>query len=383
MNQAPINFASVMSLIIKEAKSNGDLKAFVSLPFSIYKGNKFWIPPLKKDELHALIPTTNPAFRFCKAKFWICVKNGKVVGRIAGIINHNYNEKMGQQMARFSRVEFIDDEKVTKLLFETAENWAKEEGMEGIHGPLGFTNLDHQGLLVEGFDHIPSVASEYHQPYYLKHLETNGYKKEIDWVEFRLTIKEIPEKALRLNEVIKERYGLRVLTFQNRKEMLPYTDKVFQLLNDAFADLFSVVKLDAEMRKYYIDRYFGFLNPKFVKFVLDKEENMVGFIIGLPSLSKAMQKTNGSLWPFGWYHLASAMKSPDVIDLMLTAVHPKMQAQGVPAILITELQKTLLEHHVKYAETTGIFETNEKAIQVWKNYEHIQHKRKRCFIKMF
>lgn len=372
-----------MSVTIQEATTRADLREFVNLPFRIYQGNKFWVPPIKQDELKALMQESNPAYDFCTAKFWIAIKDGKTVGRIGGIINHRYNEKMNQQFARFSRVEFVDDPDVTQQLFAAVEQWAKDQGMKGVEGPLGFTNLDHQGLLVEGFDHIASVASEYHLPYYQNHLDKLGYQKEIDWLEFRLTVKEIPEKALRLNEVIQQRYGLKVLTFTNRNEMLPYADKVFELLNEAFAELFSVVQLDRKMRAYYINRYFGFLNPRFVKFVLDKDEKMVGFIIGLPSLSEAMQKAGGSLFPFGWWHLKKALKQPKVIDLMLTAVHPRLQAQGVPAILITELQKTLIEHGVKYAETTGIFESNGKAIQVWKNYEHIQHKRKRCYVKMF
>ena len=187
---------------------------------------------------------------------------------------------------------------------------------------------------------------------------------------------------MRLNEVIKQRFGLKVITFKSKSEMVPYSKKIFELLNTAFADLFSMVALSDDMIQFYIKKYFNILNPEFIK-VIEKEGEVVGFIIGLPSLSEAMQKANGKLLPFGWWHLMKALKNPTVVDLLLTGIHPKYQGQGVPALLITELQQTMIAKGVKYAETTGIIETNQKAIQVWQNYEHIQHKRKRCYIKMF
>jgi len=371
-----------MPVQIEEAKTTGELKEFVKFPFTLYKGNRFWVPPVKIDELKALQAETNPAFEFCKTSFWLALKNGKVAGRIGGIINHLEVKKTGEKVARFTRFETIDDAEVSSALLHAAETWAKENGMTAIHGPLGFSNLDHQGVLVEGFDHLPSIASEYHQPYYQKHIEQNGYEKEMDWVEFRLTLAAVPEKALRLNEAIKQRYGLKVRRFSSTAELKPYGEKIFGLLNDAFAELFSMVPLNDGMKKYYIDRYLGFLNPKFVLVVEDKENNPAGFIITLPSLSEAMQKANGSLFPFGWWHIKKALQNPVVVDILLTAVHPKLQAQGVPAILITEMQQIMLGSGAKYSETTGIIETNQKAIQVWKNYEHIQHKRKRCYRKV-
>ncbi len=372
-----------MSITIREATTASDFKTFAKLPFSLYKGNQFWVPPMIDEEVKSLSPATNPAFDFCTAKFWLAFKDGKCVGRIGCIINQPDIEKTGKKMARFSRTEFIDDHEVVKKLFATAENWARENGMEGIHGPLGFTNLDHQAMLVEGFDHLPSIASEYHFPYYHSHVEQLGYEKEVDWVEFRLTINEVPEKAMRLNAVIQQRFNLKVIHFKNKTEMKPYGKKIFYLLNTAFADLFSMVTLSEKMIDYYINRYFNFLNPEFIKVIENKECEVVGFIVGLPSLSEAMQKANGRLLPFGWYHIMNALKKPTVVDLMLTAVHPQYQGQGVPALLITELQQVMIAKGVKYSETTGIIETNTKAIQVWKNYEHIQHKRKRCFVKMF
>lgn len=371
-----------MSVLIREANDKSDLKQFVEFQFKLYKGNKYWVPPIKKDEIKCLMPEHNPAFEFCKAKFWLAYKGSQCVGRIGGIINEKYNEKTGEKTGRFTRVEFINDAEVSSKLFETVENWATAQGMTAMHGPLGFTNLDHQALLIEGFDHLPSIASEYHLPYYKGHLEKLGYEKEIDWVEFRLKIEDsIPEKALRLNEIIKKRYGLHTLSFTKTSELKSYGKRVFHVLNDAFDGIFSMVRLNDKMIDYYINRYFSMLNPKFVKIVEDKNRQVVGFIIALPSLSKAMQKANGKLFPFGFYHIMKALKNPIEMDLVLTGVSPKMQGMGVAVLLISELQKVFIQHRIKYVETTGIIETNHKAIQHWKDYDHIQHKRKRCFRK--
>lgn len=372
------------SIVIKACETVNDLKKFVQLPYELYSENAYWVPPIKADELKSLQKATNPAYANCEAQFWIAFKNNKVVGRIGAIINHDANAKTGEKMCRISRIEFIDDKEVSKQLLSTAEKWAKEKGMAGIHGPLGFTNLDHQAILIEGFDHLPSIASEYHLPYYKEHFEAAGYEKEMDWIEFRLKLeKEIPEKALKLNDMIQRRYNLKVVHFNSRDEMKAYAPKIFKLLNDAFSDLFSFVAMSEKLSQFYSEKYFNMLNPKFVKVIEDKDGNTIGFIISLPSLSTALQKAKGKLMPFGWYHITQALKKPKVVDLLLTGIHPDWQAQGVSALLITELQKVMMDHGVEYVETTGMIETNEKAINHWKNYDHIQHKRKRCFRKMF
>lgn len=373
-----------MLVTIQPCDSISDLKKFVQFPYDLYRNNKYWVPPMRADELQALQPHTNPAYKSSEAQFWIAVKHGKVAGRIGAIINRAYNEKAGTHLGRITRLEFIDDKEVSKTLLDTAEKWIKDRGMEGVHGPLGFTNLDHQAILIEGFDYLPSIASEYHLPYYKEHMEAAGYKKEMDWVEFRLKLAgEIPEKALKLNEMIQKRYKLKVIHFNSQKEMKHYAPRVFELLNNAFGELFSFVNMDKELSDFYIKKYFNVLNPKFVKIIEDENGNLIGFIISLPSLSEAMQKAKGKLFPLGWYHILRALKKPKVVDLLLTGIHPDWQAQGVSAILITELQKVMMDHGVSHVETTGIIETNEKAINHWKNYDHIQHKRKRCFIKMF
>ncbi len=367
---------------IKEVISEKDRKEFVNFQFSLYKENKLWVPPIKKDEVKQLSADTNPAFDFCDAKFWTAWKNNKCVGRIGAIINKDYNIKTGKEMGRFTRFEVIDDSEVTQKLFKTAENWIKQQGMIGVHGPLGFTNLDNQGLLIDGFEYLPSIASVMHYPYMQKLIEDQGYTKENDWVEFILTIDEIPEKALRLVEIIKKRNNLEVIHLKEKSEMKLYLNDIFHLLNRAFDELPYVSAFSDKLIQSASEKYMDILLPKYIV-IIRKDGEVVAFIVGLPSLSKAMQKANGKLFPFGFTHVLKALKNPEVMDLLLTGVDPHYQKMGLPAILISELQQTMIENGVKYVETTGMFETNTKGSTTWKNYDYIQHKRRRCFVKEF
>lgn len=372
-----------MAVEIREVKSKTDARQFVNLPFEIYRGNKFWVPPLKRAELKSLFPDTNPAFDFCKAKFWLAFKNGKCAGRIGGIINEAYNQKTGEKMARFSRIEFFDDHEIVSKLISVAESWAKENGCIGIHGPLGFANLDTQGLLVEGFNHLQAVGSVYHHGYYYKHLEALGYVKEIDWVEFRLTLGEqAVNKANRGAQLIQKRYGIQTVHFKTMSELLPHSDTIFSILNDAFSELPFVSEFTPKMMAYYKEKYIKLLNPEFVKMVKMNNE-FIGFVVGLPSLSEAMQKAKGKLFPFGFWHILKARKGGEVLEQLLTGVKKEAMSTGAGVILMAELQKEMLRKGMKYIETTGIFETNYNAISNWKNYEHIQHKRRRVYRKMF
>jgi len=367
-------------ITIKKVTSKADYKQFVNFPFNLYKGNNYWVPPLKKDELKQLKAETNPAFEFCDAQFWSAWEGKKCVGRIGAIINHSYNKKIGKTMGRFTRLEFVDDKNVSELLLKTAEEWLIKKGIKAIHGPLGFTNFDNQGLLIEGFDHLPSVASVYHLPYYQKHIEALGYEKENDWIEFRMKIGEVPEKASRLADIIMKRNNLEVVHPQTTKDLQLLLKDVFKLMEKAFDELPYVAPFPEHVVEFYAEKYFKILKPKYV-IVIKKEGELVGFIVGLPSLSKAMQKANGKLFPLGFYHILKAMNNPVEMDLLLTGVDPHYQKMGLPAILINELQKQMIENGVKDVETTGMFETNQKGATHWKNYDHIQHKRRRCFVK--
>jgi hypothetical protein len=371
------------SITIKEVSSKREIKEFIELPFKIYKNNHYWVPYFKKEEMKNLDKKYNPAYDSSDAAFWIAMKGNTCVGRIGAIVNHLYNQKVNEKVGRFSRAEFIDDSEVSSKLFEVAEKWLQDKGMTKVLGPLGFNNLDKQGVLVEGFQYIASVGSVYHHEYYHHHFEKLGYNKEIDWIEFRLKISEIPEKALRLNEVIKKRFGLHVIPVVSRQDIQKYAESIFDLINDSFDELPFVSPFTREMIEFYVKKYFGILNPKFIKLIANNENQIVAFIIGLPDISNAMQKTKGVLFPFGFLHVMNAMRNPKGLELLLTGINPKLQGQGVSALLITELQKEIIKHKITDVETTGIFETNNKVIEHWKNYEHIQHKRKRCYVKVF
>ncbi len=370
-----------MAVEIREVSTKTDIKQFIDLQFELYKHDPFWVPPIRADEKKALDKNHNPAYDFCDARFFLAYKHSKCVGRIGAIINRSYNEKVGKKFGRINRIEFIDDPDVSVKLIHTASDWFIEQGMEFIHGPLGFTNLDTQGLLIEGFNYLPSIASVHHLPYYQEHFARLGFEKENDWVEFHLTITDAPYlKAKRGADLVKKRYGFEVLNFTSRDELKPYSQNIFHILNDAFKTLPYVSELNEKMISLYVEKYFNILNPKYVK-VAKKGNEIVAFFIGLPSLSKAMQKANGSLFPFGFFHILNALKKPKVIDMLLTGVLHEYQTTGVVVLLIAELQEQMLKEGINTLETTGIFESNHHAISNWKNYEHIQHRRRRCFVK--
>jgi len=370
-----------MPVTLQAVRSKKQKKDFVNLPFDIYRNNAYWVPPIKSDELKSIDPDYNPAMQFCDAEYWVAYRDGKPAGRIAAIINHKYNEKVGKKLGRFSKLEFFDDKEVFTILMETAVSWLKEKGIKTIHGPLGFTNLDNQGLLIEGFDYLASVASVYHLPYYRKHIEAYGFKKEIDWLEFRLNIGEkAVEKAKRGTALIKKRYGFEVIRFKKTRELLPYVPTLFELVNEAFASLPFVIPFNKEMTEMYTKKYFNIINPKYVFFV-KKEEEIIGFMLGVPSLSEAMQKANGKLFPFGFYHIKKAINHPGVIDFFLGGVKPEYEHKGAAVLLYSEIQSQMLKDGVHIVETTGNIETNHHVIANWKNFDHLQHKRRRCFIK--
>ena len=373
-----------MAIQIVEVKDQGQRKKFVDFPYLLYKNNAFWVPAMRADELGAITPDKNPAYDFSRAKFWLAYQDGHIVGRIGAIVNDLWIEKIGEKLGRITRIEFIDNFEVVQKLFETAEHWLKEQGMAGVMGPLGFSNLDHSGLLIEGHDHIAVMASDYHHAYYQHHIEKLGYNKEADWLEFRITFPEaLPEKSLKVSEMIKKRYGLKMLNFNSRSELEPYREKIFKVFNDAFAGLFGTFRLPDRLVKFYINKFFPAINPRYVKVMLDKEDELAGFVVALPSLSVALQKAKGKLLPFGWWHLKNALEKPKEMDLMLTGVIPELQKMGGVSLLMNELWKTANADGIRFVETTGMLEENKVAIQLWKSFDHVQHKRKRCYRKMF
>ena len=371
-----------MGITIKEVGSRRDMKKFISFPYKLYSGSKYWVPPLRFDEMNTLRRDKNPAFDFCDVKYWLAYKDGKIAGRIAGIINRRYIEKWKNKYARFGWIDFIDDESVSKLLLDKVENWARENGMEAIQGPLGFTDLDYEGMLVEGFEELGTMVAIYNYPYYPVHLEKFGYEKDVDWIEFEIKApQEVPEKIDKVANIVIKKQNLRVLKVKKSKELIPYAKDMFHVLDIAYRDLFGFVPLTDKQVDLYIKQYFGFIRPDYISIVLDKNDRVVAFAITMPSLSRALQKSNGRLFPFGFIHLLKAMKKNDLIDLCLIGVLPEYQGKGVNVILFNELTKIFINNNITKTESNPELEENYKVQAQWKLFEKRQHKRRRCYIK--
>jgi len=371
-----------MGIVIKEVVSRRDLKKFISFPYNLYAGSKYWVPPLFFDEMNTLRKDKNPAFEFCEVKYWLAYKDGKIAGRIAGIINWRYVEKWQNRYARFGWIDFIDDEDVSKALIETVEKWAKDKDMEAVHGPLGFTDLDYEGMLIEGFEELGTMATIYNYPYYHKHPEKYGYKKDIDWIEFEVKApQEVPEKIDRIANIALKRNNLRVLKVKKSKDLLPYAKDMFKVLDETFKDLYGVVPLSEKQVDLYIKQYFGFIRPDYISIILDSNDRVAAFGITMPSLSKALQKAKGRLFPVGFIHLLMAMKNNKQIDLYLIGVRPDLQGKGVNSIIFNELNKIFINKNIVSTETNPELETNLKVQAQWKHFTHRQHKRRRCYIK--
>jgi len=368
----------VMIYEIKEANTAKVFKDFVHFPYLLYKDNAYWIPPMKSDEKKHW--TQHPALAFSDLKMWVVYWKSRPIGRIAAVINHKYNKKSNTKYGRISGLEVYNDDKGFKLLMDTALAWLREKGMVKVHGPLGYTNLDTQGMLIEGFEELPSIASVYHLPYYKNLMHKYGFKKENDWIEFHLKLTDKPIlKGERGSKIVFKRFGLEVIQPSSKKELISYAPHAFEILNQAFARLPYVVTLDDALKDYYKKKYFSILDPKFTFFIKDADQ-FVGFLIALPSLSEGMKKANGKLFPFGWYHIMQSLKHPSCVDTLLTGALPEYEAKGVAVLLFNALHQRMKETGVEDIETTGVFEDNHHVITNWKNYDHVQHKRRRTWI---
>jgi len=370
---------SLESYEIKPVDNSQIFKDFIQFPYTLYKDNPYWIPPIKSDEKK--LWTKHPALKFVEMQKWVVYFKNRPIGRIAAFINHKYNEKTGLKYGRFSGLEMYNDEKGFGLLMDTAVEWLVKKGMTKIHGPLGYTNLDTQGMLVEGFDKVPSIASVYHLPYYKTLMKKYGFKKENDWIEFRLKLTDKPiKKAERGAKIIKERYNFKVFSPRSKSELNTYSESIFDIINQAYAHLHYVIELDDDLKNFYKRKYLSFLDPKYTFFVKDGSK-IVGFLISIPSLSEGMKKANGKIFPFGWYYILKSLKHPKVIDTLLIGSLSEYDSKGIAVLLFDALHQVMLEKNIKYIETTGVFEDNYNVISNWKNYERTQHKRRRTWIK--
>ena len=372
-------------LIIEKLRpTRGELKKYVNFGINLYKGNDCHVPPLIFDEINTLAPWKNPAYEICEAQSFMAMRDGKPVGRITAIINREANRISGENNVRFGFVDFIDDPEVTDALFKAVEDWGRERGMDTIVGPLGFSDMDHEGMLIAGFDRMGTLATIYNYPYYPEHMSRMGYEKAVDWVEYRIKIPDgIPEKMNRIAEIVRKKYKLRNLHFKSRKQLKEqYGMAVFELINEAYAQLFGFTPLTPKQIEYYIDLYLGILRLDDIAVVVDENDKLVAFGISMPSLSVALRRTKGKLFPTGWFHMLKALKGKvDVVDLYLVAVKPEYQSKGVNALLFTDLIPSYIKNGYKYAESNLELEGNENVQRQWEYFERELHRRRRAWKK--
>lgn len=368
-----------MTEIREIAPTRSNLRKFTQFQIDLYKDNAYYVPPLVSDDVNTLDPRHNPAFDFCESAYFMAYRDGKPVGRIAAIINRQVNEKEGKKNARFGFVDFVDDREVSAALFKAAEDWARSKGMEALVGPLGFTDLDHEGMLVEGFEELGTMATIYNYPYYPKHLEALGYTQSNEWLEFVMDVPDaIPDKYNRIAEIVKKKFGLRVLKFTSRKKIKEeYGQALFELINEAYADLYGYSTLTPRQIDYYIKQYLSLLNLDLVTLIVDREDKLVGVGISMQSMSRALQKSRGKLLPLGWWHLLKGLKGKnDRVDLLLVAVKPEYQSKGVNALLFQDLIPQYIKCGFKWAESNPEMADNSKVQSQWEYFGRRQHRRR-------
>lgn len=367
---------------IEPTKKN--LKQFIKFQVDLYDGNPYYVPPLEMDEISTLSPESNPAFDFCVAALFMAYRDSRPVGRIAGIINRQVNESSGELDVRFGFVDFIDDFEVSEALFDAVCKWGREKGMKKIIGPLSFTDLDQEGMLVDGYEELSTMATIYNYPYYPKHIERLGFKKESDWVEFLLEVPDkVPERYDRIANLVKEKFGLRVLKYKNRSKVKnEYGKEVFRLVNKAYEKLYQYSRLTERQIDYYIGQYLNLIDLDLLTLVVDKDNKLIGLGICMPSMSRALQKSKGKLFPLGWYHLLKGLKGKnDRVDLLLIAVDPEYQNKGANAIIFQDLLPYFFAKGYVHAETNPEMETNAKVQSQWEYFNPRQHRRRRSFAK--
>ena len=374
-----------MSVIITEVKTKKELRLFVKFPMNLYKDSPYYVPNLYFDEMNALDPAKNPMCKYSKFVRFLAWKDGKVVGRVAGIINEIANRDWDHKEVRFGWFDFVDDREVSKALLEKVIEWGKSYGMTQISGPLGFTDFDNEGMVVEGFDQISSFMLKFNYPYYREHMEALGYEKVIDWQEYRSFVPEkVPEKVSRIAEIVADRYKLHVRNITKRdinKEN--YGQKLFDLINRTYCELYDFTVLPPEVIDSYVDTYLGFIDLRYVVVIENEEGKLVALAITMPSLAHAVQKGGGYLFPFGWWHIIKSMylKHEEALELMLIAVDPDYRNKGVNAMLFNELIPRIIEGGFKYGESNAELETNNKVQNQWDLYEKQLQRVRRIFGK--
>ena len=375
-----------MSYTIHELTSTKELKAFADYPNKLYKNSPYYVPGVMSDDLNTFNWNKNPAFEYCEAKYWFAMDGKKIVGRICGIINHKYIEIWKHKYARFGFIDFIEDYEVAKLLLDTAVEWAKSKGMEGIVGPLGFCDMDPEGMLVSGFDEVSTLTTIYNYPYYPEYIEKYGFVKDVDWFEYKMKVNELPQTLVDISKRVEEKCNLRVYKAKSMKELASkYGEAVFNLLNNTYENLYSVVPLTPKQIKCFLKQYMGLLTKEYVRLIINENDELVSFGIGMPNLNKELIQCRGKLTPISAIKLLKAMRSkhPGVIDLLLIATHEDYQKKGVNAVLLCEVYNFAKEFNIEYFNLNPQLESNIKVRHSFKHFDVINNKTRRAYIKLF
>ena len=372
-----------MNTIIKEVVTKKDLKKWIEFPNKLYRDIEYYVPFLASDEEETFSIDKNPAYAFCETKLYLAYQGNEIVGRIAGLINYAYNQKWNKNAIRFTRFDFIDDFEVSQMLFDKVVCWGKEKGFTEIMGPIGFTDMDHEGMLVEGFEEMNLSITFYNYPYYIKHMERLGMQKDIDWIEYRINVPEtLDPRFEKISKHLIAKNGYEVVTYNNRKVLYQDAFEAFKIIDIAFSKLYGTVPLTPEVIKHAIDGYIPVVNLDYICSIKDKDGKIIGFGVLVPSIAKALKKSDGKMFPLGIFRMLKALNGKnDTLEMFFVAVRPDFQSLGLPAILIHELAKKIIGNGVKYCETGPMLETNTAVHSMWRHFKKRQHRRRRCYIK--
>ncbi len=372
-----------MSIEVIEVLTKKQLLKWVRFPTELYKENEYFVPFLEPDEIDTFTKGKNPAYDFCETKLFLAYKNGKIAGRIAGLINHAYNKKWNKNAIRFTRFDFIDDYEVSKALFDSVVSWGKERYYTEIAGPIGFTDMDHEGMLIEGFNELNLSITFYNYPYYVQHMERLGLNKDVDWIEYRILVpKKLDEQIERISNMLLQKYDYRVVTYTDRKVLTKEAFEAFTLVDKAYSKLHGTVPLTQSVIESVIDSNVPIINLDYVCSIKNAQGKIVAFAVMVPTISKALKKSNGKLFPLGIFRMLKALNGKnDTLEMYFVAVEPELQRQGIPALIIKALHEKLVKNGVKYCESGPTLETNSAVHSLWRRFDKVQHKRRRCYIK--
>lgn len=374
-----------MSVEIKEVQSRRELREFVNFPEKLYRHNPYYVPPLEFDQMDTLDQKRGAAQEFCDSKLYLAYKDGKLAGRVAAIVNRLANKQWNHKEVRFGWYDFIDDREVSKALMDKVEEFGRKYGMESVVGPLGFTDFDPEGLLIEGFDQLSTMALIYNYPYYVDHIEEMGFQKDADWIEYKIEVpKALPERVARMANIIEQRANVHVtpLTRKLIREK-DYAHKIFKIINECYKNLYNFTVLPEKMADKYIGFYLKVLDLNYVSLVENDKDEIVAFGITMPSIVRALQRSRGKLFPFGWWYLAKSLffKREEGVEMLLVGVNPDYRNSGVNTLVQLDMFKKYTDAGVKWAETNAILETNIKNQGQFKEFDHECKKRRRSYIK--